>query len=102
MTHRHRANLETLLSEGRMSCLIQRRTVLNDIVNLFMDDEPKRKLKKRIHELYPVMGEETFEPVDETLDTDSIDESEVPEVLSVREDLMTVSYRLDFFIPCQS
>lgn len=96
MTNRHRANLETLLSEGRMSCLIQRRTVLNDIVNLFLDNDRKRKLKKRIHELYPVMVEETFESVEETLDTESSDESEVPEVFSVREDLMTVSYRVDF------
>lgn len=89
-------NLETLLTEGRMSCFIQRRTVLRKIVNLFRDDDIKTKLEKRIYELYPVMEGETFEPHEDSLDTESIDESELPEVYSIRQDLMTVSYRVDF------
>ena len=83
MNLRNRLNLETLLSEGRMACFIQRRTVLSDIVNLFLNNDIKTKLKKRIHELYPVMGEETFEPHEDSLDTESMDESELPEVYSI-------------------
>ena len=79
-----------------MSCFIQRRTVLKKIVNLFLNNDTKTKLKKRMHELYPVVGEETFEPQDDSQDDESMDESELSEVYSIRHDLMTVSYRVDF------
>ena len=82
--------METMLSEGRMKCFIKGRTVLKEMVNMFMNNE---KLKQRIHELYPDTEEESLVSSElfETSSDESIDEKGHPTVFSVREDLMTVS-----------